>query len=157
MKKIAYVFPGQGAQYVGMGKPLFERYQIFKDVFIRAGDLLHMDLSRICLEGPSVELDKTENTQVALLVYGYAAFQVMTQEYGIRPNYMAGHSVGEITALVCSGAIDFEDGVKMVRVRGELMRGAGHGAPGGMAAVIGGAIEEVEAVCAEVSTRLYPL
>lgn len=135
MKKTAFLFPGQGAQYVGMGKKLCEAYTSAARTFEEADDALEFQLSKLCFGGSIEELTKTENTQPALLTASVAAFRVFTEEYGIEPSYLAGHSLGEISALVCTGSMDFSDAVKIVRERGRFMQEAVPQGIGAMAAV----------------------
>lgn len=147
MKKTAFLFPGQGAQYVGMGKKLCDIYTSAARTFEEANDALEFNLSKLCFEGSIEELTKTENTQPALLTASVAAFRVFMQEYGIEPSYLAGHSLGEISALVCAGGIDFSDAVKIVRERGRFMQEAVPQGIGAMAAVSGIDRELIEKEC----------
>jgi [acyl-carrier-protein] S-malonyltransferase len=147
VKKIAFLFPGQGAQYVGMGKNLCEKYDVAAKTFEEASDALKFDLKQLCFEGSMEELTKTENTQPALLTASVAAFRVFMQEFGIEPAYLAGHSLGEISALACSGGIDFSDAVKIVRQRGKFMQEAVPQGIGAMAAVSGVEKALIENAC----------
>ncbi len=135
--KTALLFPGQGAQFVGMGKDLCERFPAARATFDEASEILGEDLARICFEGPEEELRRTRNTQPAIFVHSIAALRVL----GIRPEgedfRAAGHSLGEYSAYVAAGAISFADGLRLVRRRGELMYQAGLDRPGTMAAVLG--------------------
>ncbi|HEX2953058.1 MAG TPA: ACP S-malonyltransferase [Bacillota bacterium] len=133
--KTAFLFPGQGSQYVGMGKALFENSESARRIFATADQVLGFSISKLCFEGPEDELKRTENAQPALLTVSYAAF-VAAKECGIEPDGMAGHSLGEYTALAASGAITFEDALRLVRERGRLMGEAGKATNGGMAAVL---------------------
>lgn len=142
--KVAYIFPGQGSQYVGMGKDIFSEYRVAREFFEKADDVLGFSLSRICFEGPEDELRKTKNTQPAIFVHSVSVWSIL------RPNdaaMVAGHSLGEYSALVAAGALDFEDGLKLVRLRGELMQKAGEESPGTMAAVVGLGPTAVGDVC----------
>ncbi|MGC9045545.1 MAG: ACP S-malonyltransferase [Thermodesulfovibrio sp.] len=130
---IAFVFPGQGSQYVGMGKDLLE---VAGDLFKLAGEILGFDLAKLCIEGPQEELNKTENTQPAILTVSYALLREVLAS-GISPVFVAGHSLGEYTAAVCGGVFSFEDAVKITRKRGELMQKAQPEGVGSMAAVLG--------------------
>lgn len=153
MRKIALVFPGQGSQYSGMGKFFYERYPIAKETFEEANEALGYDLASLCFEGPDTELQKTEFTQPAILTYSVAAYRVYMQEVNIRPHFMAGHSLGEITALTCAGAIPFADAVRIVRKRGQFMQEAAAIGTGTMTAVSRVNPFEVERICHEVSTE----
>jgi len=151
MKKTAFIFPGQGSQYIGMGKELFENFQIAKQVFEEAEDTLHLSLKDICFEVPEEILKLTENTQPAILTVSIAALKVLEQEKGVTAELVAGHSLGEYSALVASGAFSFKDAVRIVRLRGKFMQEAVPVGEGGMAAILGMYREEVEKICKEVS------
>lgn len=150
MAKIAFLFPGQGSQYVGMGKDLYEAFPTAKAVFDEADDVLGIDLSKVCFEGPEEELKKTKNTQPAILVHSVAALRLLLEQ-GIQPAMAAGHSLGEYSAHVAAGSLKFRDAVKLVRLRGELMYQAGLDRPGTMAAIVGLSGEKVVEVCREAS------
>ncbi len=152
MSKIAFIFPGQGSQYVGMGKSIFENFQIAREVFEEANDSLGFDLKKLCFEGNLDELSKTENTQPAILTTSFSAFKVFMQEVGINPSLCAGHSLGEITALSCSGAIKFSDAVKIVRQRGKFMQEAAAMGMGVMAAISGMDVTLIREECEKAST-----
>ncbi len=148
-----FVFPGQGSQAVGMGKELAETYPAAKEIFDRADSLLGFSLSQLMWEGPAEELNETINTQPALYAHSIAAWRTFTLHYpDFRPATVAGHSLGELSALTASGALSFEDGLKLVRTRGELMKRAGELNPGGMAAILGVDIPTLDKVCADAST-----
>jgi len=152
MRKIAFIFPGQGSQFVGMGKSLAEKYPLARQTFAEADALLHFPLSEICFTGPVEQLNDTINTQPALYVVSIAAWRVLRAEIPAwQPAAMAGHSLGEYSALTAAGALSFADGLRLVRERGRLMKQAGAVSPGGMAAILGLTAEEVAAVCREVS------
>jgi [acyl-carrier-protein] S-malonyltransferase len=136
MGKIAFIFSGQGAQYVGMGKELYDSIPVCREVFDKADEALGFSISKICFEGPEEELGKTENTQPAILTMSIAAMKALEEE-GIFPDYTAGLSLGEYSALVCSGAFDFEDAVKLIKKRGKFMQEAVPAGAGAMAAIIG--------------------
>lgn len=146
MAKTAFVFPGQGAQYVGMGKDLYDRFPEARQVFDAADSILRFPLSKLCFEGPEEELVLTANTQPALFTTSIACLRLL-EKHGIEPDVTAGHSIGEYAALVAAGVLEFEDALPLVRKRGELMQEAGRWRPGTMAAIIGLDADEVEVVC----------
>ena len=148
-----FVFPGQGSQAVGMGKDLAAQFPIAKQIFDEADSILGFSLSRLMWEGPKEELDETVNTQPALYVHSVAAWKTFTNQTPLRPAVVAGHSLGELSALTASGALSFSDGLRLVRTRGELMKRAGELNPGGMAAILGVDIPTLDQVCAEASTN----
>jgi [acyl-carrier-protein] S-malonyltransferase len=138
--KIALVFPGQGCQFVGMGKDLYDAYAEARVVFDLADRVLGFPLSKLCFEGPSAELDDTANTQPAIYTATLALWKVLAprlEKVLPRVTFLAGHSLGEFSALAVAGALSLEDGLRLVRCRGEAMRDAGATTPGGMAAIIG--------------------
>jgi len=145
------IFPGQGSQAIGMMGELSQKYTLVKDLFAEASDVLGVDMWSLTQEGPIEKLSQTENTQPALLISGVAAWRVWRQLGGKQPAIMAGHSLGEYTALVAAGALSFHDGVALVRDRGRYMQEAVPAGEGGMAAIIGLADEEVVRVCSEVA------
>jgi len=149
--RIAFLFPGQGSQTVGMGKSFIENSQNAKARFGEASEILKLDLVRLCLEGPKEALAQTENAQVALFVLSVAICQEILDK-GIQPICLAGHSLGEYPALWTGGAYDFEQGVKLVRFRGERMAEAGRKNPGIMVAIIGLSWEIVKQLCRDVQT-----
>ncbi len=153
--KIAAVFPGQGSQYVGMGKELAEKHPIVAETFAEADEALKFSLSRLCFEGPEEELTLTRNTQPALLVTSVAIFRLL-EAHGFAPDLGAGHSLGEYSALVAAGAMSFADAVRTVRLRGELMEEAVPPGQGTMAAILGLERELVEALCREVAGVVEP-
>lgn len=152
MKSIAFVFPGQGSQYVGMGRELVENFSVAKDVFQEADDALRFSLSTLCFKGPEETLKLTEHTQPAVLTTSIAALRVLQTEKGIVPQLTAGHSLGEYSALVASGALSFADAVQIVRLRGKYMQEAVPVGEGAMAAILGMEREEVEKLCQEVAS-----
>ena len=145
---IAFVFPGQGSQYVGMGKDLCEQDAGVRQLFQRTDDLLGVSLSHICFQGPEDELRQTKNTQPAIFLHSVAIVRLLAET---RPAMVAGHSLGEYSALVAAGAITFEDALRLVRLRGELMQRAGELRRGTMAAVVGLQPDTVEQVCRDAS------
>lgn len=152
-KHTALLFPGQGSQYVGMGLDLSQEFSEACHLFEQADNLLGFSLSRLAFEGPEDELNDTINTQPALLVHSIAALRVLESNYpNFQPAFVAGHSMGELSALVAAGALPYADALKLVRRRGELMKQAGDISPGGMAAIIGLAIPTLEKICREAST-----
>jgi [acyl-carrier-protein] S-malonyltransferase len=151
--KIAFLFPGQGAQKVGMGSALAQQFEPARRVLDEADDVLGFRLSSLCFEGPEEELRLTANTQPATLATSIAALRAFEAECGLIPELAAGHSLGEYSALVAAGAISFADAISAVRERGRLMQQACPPGEGTMAALLGLDMATVNAVCAEVSTE----
>lgn len=149
MNDYALLFPGQGCQYVGMAKRLYEEYASVRRLFEEANELLDLNLSKLCFEGSLDELTKTENTQPAILVTSVAMFTMFVEEREVLPRFAAGHSLGEISALTCAGVISFPDAVKMVRKRGILMQEASSSSKGTMYAIHGMQRERVEEILEE--------
>jgi len=149
MKKVALVFPGQGSQYVGMGKDFFDRSPAAKDVFAEANEVLGYDLASLCFQGPEEDLKLTANTQPAILTVAVAALRVMQAEREIAPLAAAGHSLGEYGALVAAGGLRFRDAVRLVHLRGRFMQEAVPVGVGAMAAIMGLSPAEVENLCQE--------
>jgi len=145
------IFPGQGSQSIGMMSKLAAEHNVVKELFIDASDILGVDMWAMSQEGPIESLSQTENTQPALLIAGVAAWRVWQERGGETPAMMAGHSLGEYTALVAAGALSFDDGVALVRDRGRYMQDAVPAGEGGMAAIIGLEDEQVIRVCADVA------
>ena len=145
----AIVFPGQGSQAPGMGKDLAEKFAVAREVFEEADDALGFAISRLCFDGPEEELQLTENTQPAILAVSVAAFRALRSAGVEAPAFVAGHSLGEYSALVASGALSLSDAVRTVRARGRYMQEAVPVGTGAMAAVIGGDLDAIERICAE--------
>ena len=155
---VAYLFPGQGAQFVGMGKDLYEEYASARQVFEEADQALGFSLSGLCFSGPEEDLRRTLNTQPAILATSYACLRV-AQELGLLsqdepPGFMAGHSLGEYTALAAAGVLSFGEAIRLVRERARLMDEAGTARPGSMAAVLGMDEQALEAVCQETGVEM---
>lgn len=146
MNRLAFVFPGQGSQTVGMGKELYERFPVAKAVFDAADEALGFSITDMCFNGPEEELRKTYNTQPAILTVSVACYEVL-KEHGITPDIVAGHSLGEYSALVASGALSFKDAVRLVRKRGQFMQEAVPIGEGSMAAILGLDRKTVVDVC----------
>ena len=148
--KTAFVFPGQGSQKVGMLKDLYEAYPIVRERFAQADEALGYSISQLCFEGPDTELVKTANTQPAILTASVACYEVL-KEKGFTPDIVGGHSLGEYSALVAAGVLDFKDAVYVVHKRGEYMQEAVPLGEGAMAAILALSREEVVRICAEVN------
>lgn len=152
LKTTAFIFPGQGSQAVGMGRDLAASFPIAKVTFNEADSLLGFSLSKLMWDGLAEELNDTVNTQPALYVHSLAAWRVLSLRLpDLKPAALAGHSLGELSALAAAGALTFADGLRLVRIRGELMKHAGELAPGGMAAILNLDIPALDKVCAEAS------
>jgi [acyl-carrier-protein] S-malonyltransferase len=150
MSDIAFLFPGQGSQAVGMGKVLADTWPAAREVFEEADDALGFAISKLCFEGPEEQLRLTENTQPALLTVSIAAFRVLEQQ-GFRPAFVAGHSLGEYSALVAAGSLQFRDALRLVRNRGRYMQEAVPPGVGAMAAVLKPPMDKLEQILAEAA------
>jgi len=151
-KRVAFLFPGQGSQTVNMGRDLYE-VPVAREVFDTADRALGFSLSRIILDGPAATLDDTENAQPAILTVSIAALLALQEQVGIRPAVVAGHSLGEYSALVCCGSLELVDALLLVRERGRLMKVAGASNPGGMVAILGLESDRVNALCSQVQRK----
>jgi [acyl-carrier-protein] S-malonyltransferase len=151
MSKTAFIFPGQGSQYVGMGRDLADTFSVARHIFEEADDALGFKLSSLCFTGDEADLKLTANTQPAILTASIAALKVVQQETGLKADYLAGHSLGEYSALVCSGALNFADAVRTVRARGTFMQEAVPVGTGSMAAILGVESDLLEDICREAS------
>lgn len=151
MSKTAFIFPGQGSQYSGMGKKLADTFTVARHLFEEADDALGFQLSELCFSGSDVDLKLTANTQPAILTASIAVLRVVVQETGLKADYVAGHSLGEYSALVCSGALSFADAVRTVRARGTFMQEAVPVGAGTMAAILGVESDVLEEICREAA------
>ena len=143
------IFPGQGSQMVGMGKEFYDKFEIVKNLFKEADEILNYSISKLILEGPKEELDLTSNTQPAIFLISYAIFNVITKEFNINLNnakYYAGHSLGEYSALSCAGYLDFSETIKILRIRGDAMQNSVPRGQGGMVAVLGSTVDIIEKI-----------
>jgi len=160
MVDAAYIFPGQGAQYVGMGKDLYDSFPSAREAFDKAGEILKFDIKRLCFEGPQDELSTTRLSQIAILTASVAALKVFESSgiaYGFTLKYSLGLSLGEYTALVAAGSLSFEDALVLVKKRGELMEDASRKTPGKMACVIGMGLKAVEELCRGIGCEVANL
>ena len=151
------IFPGQGSQTIGMGKEFFEKFELVKELFKEADDILNIPLSKIILEGPKSDLDLTINTQPAIFLISYSIYNVIKKEYNVdlsKAKYFAGHSLGEYSALSCSGYLNFSDTLKLLRARGDAMQNAVPKGEGGMLAVLGSTIDKIEKILNENKEKI---
>jgi [acyl-carrier-protein] S-malonyltransferase len=143
------IFPGQGSQMVGMGKELYDKFDLVKNLFKEADDTLNFSMSKLILEGPKEELDLTANTQPAIFLISYSIFNVIKKEFNIdlgKAKYFAGHSLGEYSALSCAGYLNFSDTLKILRIRGDAMQNSVPKGEGGMVAVLGSTVDMIEKI-----------
>ena len=141
------IFPGQGSQIVGMGKEFYNKFDLVKNLFKEADDVLNLPLSKIILEGPKDKLDLTANTQPAIFLISYSIFQIIEKEFSIdlkKAKFFAGHSLGEYTAIACAGYLDFQDTIRILKIRGNAMQNSVPKGEGGMVAVLGTTVENIE-------------
>ncbi|MBI2608388.1 MAG: ACP S-malonyltransferase [Deltaproteobacteria bacterium] len=150
-----FVFPGQGSQSVGMGRDLYNNFKLAQTTFEEASDTLSLNFKKLCFEESQEELKKTANTQPALLTVSISFLRVLNSESHLKPKIVAGHSLGEYSALVCNGALSFHDALRLVRKRGEAMQEAVPEGVGGMVAVLGLSASEIQKMCEETSRKNY--
>ena len=149
-----FLFPGQGSQSVGMGQALAQQFNVAKETFEQADQILGFAISKLAWEGPAEELNDTINTQPALMVHSVAALRVFQENFtDFKPAFVAGHSMGELSALVAAEILPFKDALRLTRRRGELMKHADLIAPGGMAAILGLDIPTLDDICSQASTE----
>jgi [acyl-carrier-protein] S-malonyltransferase len=150
------IFPGQGSQSIGMGKEIYDKYQLVKELFEEANNILNFDLSKLIFEGPKDDLDLTLNTQPAIFLVSYSIFNVIKKEHNIdlnKANFFAGHSLGEYSALACAGYLNFPDALRILRLRGEAMQNSVPKGVGGMLAILGATTENIENIINENSNK----
>ena len=143
------IFPGQGSQMIGMGKMFYDKYDLVKKLYKEADDSLETSLTKIILDGPKEELDLTANTQPAIFLISYSIFQVIKKEFNIdlhKAKYFAGHSLGEYSAIACAGYLDFQETIKILKIRGDAMQNSVPKGEGGMVAVLGTTVENIEKI-----------
>ena len=146
------IFPGQGSQIVGMGKEFYNKFDIVKKLFKDADEALEMSLSKIILDGPKDKLDLTTNTQPAIFLISYSIFQVIKKEFNLdlhKAKYFAGHSLGEYSAIACAEYLDFQNSIRILKIRGDAMQNSVPKGEGGMTAVLGSTVEKIEKILNE--------
>ena len=146
------IFPGQGSQMVGMGKEFYDKFDLVKNLFKEADDVLNFSMSKLILEGPKEELDSTAITQPAIFLISYSIYSVIRKEFNIdlsKAKYFAGHSLGEYSALSCAGYLNFSETIKILRIRGDAMQNSVPKGEGGMVAVLGSTVDVIEKILTE--------
>ena len=149
---VSVIFPGQGSQIVGMGKEFYDKFDIVKKLFKDADEVLEMSLSKIILDGPKEKLDLTTNTQPAIFLISYSIFQVIKKEFNLdlhKAKYFAGHSLGEYSAIACAEYLDFQNSIRILKIRGDAMQNSVPKGEGGMTAVLGSTVEKIEKILNE--------
>ncbi len=152
------IFPGQGSQVVGMGKEFYDKFDIVKKLFQEADDALNSSLSKLILEGPKDELDMTVNTQPAIFLISYSIFQVIKKEFNIdlhKAKFFAGHSLGEYSAIACAGYLNFNDTIKVLKIRGNAMQNSVPKGEGGMLAVLGSTVKDIQKILEENKNSFF--